>query len=237
MASLADGIVTWGGDGAITALRALAPAGCKLMEWGHRLSFAYVAGYEDMDTELAALAYHIVETNQRLCSSCQVIFLDSDDREEALAFCRMFLPYLETAAARRPGPWAGAGASLSGHTALLERIVEGRTEGEVHLPGKGCSVTFRPDRELELSPMEGNVLVKLLPRKDLLPTLRRQKGRLQTVGLLCAKEDRETLTALLAQAGLTRITRAGSLSDSFPGEAHDGEYPLRRYTRVGDVEQ
>ena len=41
----------------------------------------------------------------------------------------------------------------------------------------------------------------------------------------------------LAQAGLTRITRAGSLSRSFPGEAHDGEYPLRRYTRIVDVER
>ena len=237
LASLADGIVTWGGDGAITALRALAPAGCKLMEWGHRLGFAYVAGYEDMDAELTALARHIIATNQRLCSSCQVIFLDSTDREEALAFCRMFLPYLEGAAAQRPGPWAGAGSTLSGHTALLERIVEGRTEGEVHLPGKGCSVTFRPDRELELSPREGTVLVKLLPRKELLAALRRQKGRLQTAGLLCAKEDRDALTALLAQAGLTRITRAGSMSAAFPGEAHDGEYPLRRYTRTVDVEQ
>ena len=128
-------------------------------------------------------------------------------------------------------------ATLSGHTALLERVVEGRAAGESLFPGKGCSVIFRPDGELELSPMEGNVLVKLLPQKDLLPTLRRQKGRLQTAGLICTPEKREVLTALLARAGLTRITRAGTLSASFPGEAHDGEYPLRRYLRVVDVER
>ena len=85
--------------------------------------------------------------------------------------------------------------------------------------------------------MEGNVLVKLLPRKDLLPTLRRQKGRLQTAGLICSPEKREALTELLLRAGATRVTRAGSLSRSFPGEAHDGEYPLRRYTRIVDVER
>lgn len=84
--------------------------------------------------------------------------------------------------------------------------------------------------------MEGNVLVKPLPRSELLPVLRRQKGRLQTAGLLCAEEEREALTALLARAGVTRITRAGRLSDAFPGEGHDGEYPLRRYLRVVDVE-
>ena len=236
LASLADGVVTWGGDGAIKAARSLAGAGCKLMEWGHRLSFAYLSGYEEKEKELSALAEHIVRTGQRLCSSCQVIFLDTESREEGAAFCREFLPYLEAAAAKRPGPGAGAQATLSGYTALLERTVEGRLEGEALFRGRGCSVLFRLDRELELSPMEGNVLVKCLPREKLLPTLRRQKGTLQTAGLICAPERRETLTALLAQAGLTRITRAGTLSASFPGEAHDGEYPLRRYVRVVDIE-
>ena len=73
--------------------------------------------------------------------------------------------------------------------------------------------------------------------KRQLPALRRQKGRLQTAGLLCAPEKREALTGLLARSGATRVTRAGSMSASFPGEAHDGEYPLRRYVRVVDVER
>lgn len=237
LAALADGLVVWGGDGAIEAARSLARPGCKLIEWGHRLSFAYVSGCENRDGELSALAAHIVETGQRLCSSCQVVFLDSGDWEEALAFCRDFLPCLEQAAAKRPGPSGGASASLSGRTALLERIVDGTAAGEALIQGRGCSVLLRPDQELELSPMEGNVLVKLLPQGELLPALRRQKGRLQTAGLLCPPEQREALTELLARAGVTRVTRAGSMSASFPGEAHDGEYPLRRYVRVVDVER
>ena len=236
LAALADGLVAWGGDGAIQAARTLAGPGCKLIEWGHRLSFAYVSGYKDEEAELSALASHVIETGQRLCSSCQVIFLDSEDWEAGAAFCREFLPHLERAA-KRPGVGAGAAASLSGHTALLERIVDGRTEGEVLFRGKGCSVILRPDRELVLSPMEGNVLVKLLPQRELLSALRRQKGRLQTAGLICAPEQREALAGLLAQAGVTRVTRAGSMSASFPGEAHDGEYPLRRYVRVVDIEK
>lgn len=238
LCALADGVVTWGGDGAITALRAMAPAGCKLIEWGHRLGFAYISGYENEEKELFALARHIIATNQRLCSSCQVIFLDTSDRGSGEAFCRTFLPYLERSAAQlHSPPELGAQATLSGHTALLCRVVEGKAEGEVLFPGKGCSVVFRSDSELELSPMEGNVFVKLLPQSQLLPTLRRQKGRLQTAGLVCEPEKREVLTGLLLRAGVTRITRAGSLSDSFPGEAHDGEYPLQRYTRIVDVEK
>ena len=237
LAALADGLVVWGGDEAVGAARTLAGPGCKLIEWGHRLSFAYVSGHEDREGELSALAGHIVKTGQRLCSSCQVIFLDTEDWAEGEAFCRELLLCLERAAARCPGPGAGALASLSGHTALLERIVDGRAEGETLFQGKGCSVILRPGRELELSPMEGNVLVKLLPQKELLSALHRQKGRLQTAGLICDPGRRTALTALLARAGVTRVTRAGSLSAAFPGEAHDGEYPLRRYLRVVDVER
>lgn len=236
LAALTDGIVVWGGDGAVEAFRRLAPPGCRLIEWGHRLSFAYLSGTPAAE-ELDALADHIAATGQRLCSSCQVIFLDTADFSAVRTFAAAFLPRLERAVlARRVGPWESARATLSGYTAFLERVTAGRECGEALFRGRGCSVTARPDQELELSPMEGNVFVKPLPRAELLPVLRRQKGRLQTAGLLCPEGEREVLAALLARAGVTRITRAGHLSNAFPGEGHDGEYPLRRYLRVVDVE-
>lgn len=146
LAALADGVVTWGGDGAVSALRRLAPPGCKLMEWGHRLSFAYVAGYEDREAEWSALARHIVRTGGLLCSSCQVIFLDTDRLEEGEAFCQEFLPLLNRAARERNRDGA-AQAALYTHTYRLERLAEGaggRTwfgEGCPHLeagPGAGA---------------------------------------------------------------------------------------------------
>jgi len=234
LADLADGIVTWGGDEAICALRAMAPAGCKLIEWGHRLSFAYVSGGPE-EGELADLARHIMDTGGLLCSSCQVIFLDTDDPAQGRAFCRRFLPILEqAAAAHHTTPGQAAQATLHGYEHLLERAADGR-EGLV-LRGRGCSVTLCGDRELELSPLYGNVLVKCLPRADLLPTLRRQRGRLQTAGLLCPQSERPVLTDLLVRAGLTRITTAGHMSSPLLGEGHDGEYPLRRYLRIVDIE-
>ena len=94
LAALCDGIITWGGDAAIEAVRRFAPVGAKLIEWGHRLSFAYISGYEDEQLELRALAEHIIQTKQLLCSSCQTIFLDTEDMEQVYAFCEKFLPYL-----------------------------------------------------------------------------------------------------------------------------------------------
>ena len=79
LAAVADGISVWGGDAAVSAVRQLAPVGCKLIEWGHRLSFCYISG-EPPAEELTALASHILQARQLLCSSCQVIYLDTDDR-------------------------------------------------------------------------------------------------------------------------------------------------------------
>jgi len=238
LADLADGLVVWGGDEAVAACRALAPPGCKLMEWGHRLSFAYLSRWVGLDADLAALADHIVETGGLLCSSCQVIFLDAEDRAEGENFCRTFLPVLEEAAARRyRTPGQAAQATLYGYEHYLEGLTHPDRGSDIVFRGRACSLTLSNDQELTLSPLHGNVLVKRLPHKDLLPALRRQKGRLQTAGLVCPAEERVELTNLLARAGVNRITRPGHMSSTFPGEAHDGEYPLRRYRRTVDIEK
>ncbi|MCI9156329.1 MAG: acyl-CoA reductase [Lawsonibacter sp.] len=235
LARLAGGVVTWGGDGAVAAMRKLAPTGCKLIEWGHRLSFAYLSGWEGID--LSGLADHAVRTGGLLCSSCQVIYLDTDHLSVAERFCKIFLPLLAQAAAahyRTPGQTA-QGALYARETAL-EQMVDRAGSGDLNFPGRCCSLTLRRDGELELSHLHGNVLVKRLPRQEIVPTLRRQRGRLQTAGLLCPPSEREELSALLARAGLNRITVPGHMSDTFPLESHDGEYPLRRYVRVVDIE-
>ena len=238
MAALSDGIVVWGGDEAVSAVRRLAPVGAKLIEWGHRLSFAYLSGAQDRARDWPALAKHIIQTRQLLCSSCQVIYLDTDSMEEIHAFCRAFLPVLEQAAL---GSSAGLGAAaeqtLRRYQARIERAISGQTEknGRTVYDGRGCSLTACDDPKLELSDLFGNPLVKALPRSKLLPVLRRQKGRLQTAGLLCPEADRAGLTDLLVRAGVTRVLRAGEMSDSFCGEAHDGAYPLQQYTRIVNV--
>ena len=235
LTALSDGIVTWGGDGAIAAMRKLAPPGCKLIEWGHRLSFAYLSGWEGMD--LFPLADHIVRTGGLLCSSCQVIYLDTDLLSVAERFCKKFLPVLEKAAASHyKAPGQAAQAALYARETALEQVVDRAGFDDLNFPGQSCSLTLRRDMGLELSHLHGNVLVKRLPRGEIIPVLRRQRGRLQTAGLICPEAERETLAALLARAGVNRITVPGHMSDSLPLEAHDGEYPLRRYVRVVDIE-
>jgi len=263
MARMADGIVVWGGEEAVKAVRTLAPAGAKLIEWGHKLGFAYVSGYgevvengeaaprnreKDMEEELKALAKHIMDTRQLLCSSCQVIFLDTEDMDKVYGFCEEFLPYLEAAAEENPITEIGAVAELSlrRYTEQLERILGDSTKEKEEkkenperkiFQGSCVSVTACADHNLELSYMYGNVLVKPLPEEKLLSELRQSKGYLQTAGLICPKEHRERLTDKLIRCGVNRVMSARNMSATFSGEAHDGEYPLRRYLRVVNVEE
>ncbi len=238
MAALSDGVAVWGGDEAVAAVRRFAPPGCRIIEWGHKLGFAYISGYESKERELAALAEHIVLTKQLLCSSCQVIYLDTEYMEDVTDFCNLFLPFLEQAAEKYPIRDLGAIAEMTLHrySDMLECTLNPgkNADGQV-CQGKYCSLTAASDSTLELSYMYGNCLVKRLPQREMLTHLRRAKGHLQTAGLICSPAKRERLTELLIRSGVNRVMRAGNMSESFLGEAHDGEYALRRYTRTVNV--
>lgn len=238
MAEISDGIIVWGGDAAVNAVRALAPTGAKLIEWGHKLGFAYISGYENKDAELSALAKHIIDTRQLLCSSCQTIFIDTEDMTVITDFCCEFLPYLESAEKNKPITEVGAVAemSLRRYTEQLEGYIEKKSSNKQMFQGGRCSLTACEDSVLELSYMYGNCLVKRLPQREIMATLRKSKGYLQTAGLICTADKRDELTDILARTGVNRIMRAGNMSVTFCGEAHDGEYPLRRYMRVVNIE-
>lgn len=239
MAELSDGIVIWGGDSAISAVRQFAPPGCKLIEWGHKLGFAYISGYEDKNAEMTALAEHIMSTKQLLCSSCQTIFIDTDSIDEVRVFCEEFLPFLEATALKNPLDSIGSVAerTLRNYNKKLEDILSGEIAcSKMVYQGEHCSLTVCDDKRLELSDMFGNCLIKRLPQNELFTTLRKNKGYLQTAGLICEPEKRDELIELLARSGLTRIMRVGDMSSVFCGEAHDGEYALRRYTRIVNMQ-
>lgn len=241
LAGMADGIVVWGGDAAIGAARSFAPVGAKLIEWGHRLSFAYLSGdWRTRADELTALAEHIVKTEQLLCSSCQTIFLNTSEISDIERFCREFLPYLE--AARKKYPISDIGASaectLKGYTAALETLMTGGSGAEDKVfRGYQCSLTACENSELELSEMFGRLCVKRLPAQDIMHVLRRQKGYLQTAGLLCDEGEFARLSDSLIRSGVNRVTTLGHMSEHFMGESHDGEYSLRRYVRMVNIEQ
>ena len=242
MAGLSNAISVWGSDMAIEAVRGLAPTGAKIIEWGQKLGFCYITGLSrvaNADEELEGLAKHIATTKQLLCSSCQVIYVDTEDMAEVKAFAERFLPILEKAVSGNASGEIGIRArdTLVSYTQRLKRCLGEEEKRENVLRGKGMSLILQSDSSLELSPMMCNVLIKPLPRARIGEVLYGARYHLQTAGLICPPEEREELERLFTRTGLVRVTRAADMSAYFPGECHDGEYALSRYVRIVNIEE
>ena len=230
IASISNGIVVWGGDYALKAAREFAPINSKIICWGHKLSFAY-ATISSSDEELEKLALHICQTNQVLCSSVQGIFVDTDNEEKAKEFAnRFFNIFVHVSKSGIKYDLGMAGKNT------INLYVDKMEDPSLYiLNNDGVSIVYKEDSQLELSYMFRNIWIKRLPRNKIM-TLHKNKSYLQSVALICSDSDREYLSNLLAQAGVTRVTGPNS-SRLFLGESHDGLYPLREYSRVVEFDQ
>ena len=246
LVSVADGIVVWGGDEAVAAIRGLAKPNTKVIEWGHKVSFAYVseeavkglfeyASSYKLEENLYKLAENIIRTRQVLCSSCQGIFIDSDSHEEVHKFCEYFLYILEEAykiSGVRIESTIKAKTALEIYTEELDSIFTG---SKVY-KSENCSIISYCDSELKPAIQFGNVWVKVLKKENILKKLKQYKNHLQTLCLICSKPEKDELVEMFGKTGVVHICSGDKMSSTYCGAAHDGEYPLRRYTKTLCIE-
>ena len=238
LAKAADAIVVWGGDEAVSAVRKLAEPNTKLIEWGHKISFAYMTKDGINKDSLKKLALNICLTNQLFCSSCQGVFLDTDDMQDIYDFCEEFLPVLEQVSRENPFAFNAAAKLFIQAQVTLEmyhrRIENSKTVNRV-FKGQNCSITAYPDSRLETSVMYRDIWVKPL-KKDNILTLRPYKNYLQTVALICSDLEYKELSNTLLKTGIVKISDGFEMSNYAFGEAHDGVFTLRYYTKLVSVQ-
>jgi hypothetical protein len=228
-AEIADAIVVWGGDGAIKAARSMATVTTKIIEWGHKLSFAY-ATLDASDEDLEGLAHHMAMTDQVLCSSAQGIFVDTDSREELDKFAeRYFNIFAEANKKHKPVPY---GMKSKNALQLYYEELEAKDSKKKIWKKDGISVMTSDDSKLELSMMFRSIWIKMLPKNQIIHQLKPYKNHLQTVGLLTDNSQFEELKNILIKTGVTRITKGSDMSRIIVGESHDGVYPLTLYSRI-----
>ncbi|MFD4245329.1 acyl-CoA reductase [Streptomyces sp. NPDC058525] len=245
MCAPADAVAVWGGEGAVEGVAAHVPAGCRLVEWGHRISFAYLTGdaWSDAGT-LDALADDVCLHEQQACSSPQVVYLDTEDEAEVFAFAGRFAAVL----AARPPAVAAAASGGAGEpdpaeaaelttTELMARLEEHLGLSRVFAAPDGSWRVMADTRSpLTASPLHRSVWVKPLPRERLVATLRPMRRYLQTAGIAGSTTDIAELSHTALAAGVTRVTPVGAMLDSYTGEPHDGVYALQRYSRRVSVQ-
>ncbi|MEZ0091857.1 acyl-CoA reductase [Streptacidiphilus sp. EB129] len=235
----ADAVAAWGGEEALAGVAALVPPGCRLVDWGPKLSFGYLTAdaWSDRST-LLGIVDDICRLDQQACSSPQVVYLDTDDPEQVFAFAERFAAVLaETVPGLKPAlPGLLEGAEIT-NTVLVARLEEHLGLTRVHAAPDGSWHVLADTRAaLRASPLFRTVWVKPLPRKEITAVLRPMRRYLQTVGIGANRADTAELAGAVLAAGAQRVTVPGEMLSSYDGEPHDGVYALQRYSRRVDVQ-
>ncbi|NBH03506.1 acyl-CoA reductase [Amycolatopsis sp. SID8362] len=236
MCAHADAVAAWGGEEALESVRAVLRPGARLVDWGPKLSFAYLTSTGP--EVLAKVAHDVCQLDQLACSSPQVIYLDTDDPQAVADLAKRFGEVLAEKVAATPigEPNQAEWAEITS-TVLVAQLEEylGLTRVYSALDG-GWRVLADVRGGLCASPLHRTVWVKPLPRTEIITALRPMRQYLQTVGLGADQSEVAELSRLLLTAGVHRVTVPGAMLDSYAGEPHDGVYALPRYARRVDVQ-
>jgi phenylacetate-coenzyme A ligase PaaK-like adenylate-forming protein len=234
----ADGVAAWGGEDGIEGVRKLSPASARFVDWGPKISFAYVskgalADAKALEEGLRAIAKECCTIEQQACSSPQVVYFevanDAEAELDALADKLFRLMTEESEKIPRTIPGEMEQAEI---TATLELAREEACLGLTRVfESEAVRVIVERKNGLRASPLFRSVWVKPLPRERIVETLRPLRIYLQTTALLGTPAEYGDLSARFAQAGVLRVTPPGRMLESYLGEPHDGVYALARYAR------
>ena len=238
--ALCDGVAVWGGEDAVAAVRALTPPAARLIEWGHRISFAYVARESSSDPAiLRALAHDVCFIEQQACSSPQCLYLETDDPAELHAFAERFAAVLAEVAptiprGQPPGLHEQAEITTTRELFRLNGAMDGSRV--IEAPDRSWRLLVEPKPGLRASPLFRTLWIKPLPVAAIAATLRPLRAYLQTAALACPLERLADISRALLAAGVTRIAQPGAQVGGYLGAPHDGVYSLQRYARRVSLE-
>ncbi|PHM62497.1 acyl-CoA reductase [Xenorhabdus ishibashii] len=231
--SLADAVSAWGSDSSLTSIRAQLPAGCRWIDWGHRISIAWLSPDAADDTQLDALADDICRYDQQACSSPQCLLVDSDDPEVLQHIGQRMAAALQRRAGLHPAlkPDIQEAAEITTQTAFQQLdFAFTQVQGEIW-QADGWRVIWRHEEELAASPLFRTLQIRPAPRQHLCAILLPWRNYLQSCALITHQEHITEMSHTLFAAGVSRITPAGQMHDGYHGEPHDGVYALSRLTK------
>ncbi|GKX31442.1 hypothetical protein SH1V18_39220 [Vallitalea longa] len=236
--SFCDGIAVWGSDKAIDGVKSMVSSNTKIIEWGHRISIAYFTKDGVTKKALENLCIDICINDQQACSSPQVVYFDTNDRQELISYAEKLYNALEIVSPKYIiGEIQNLSTAEITSVTLLEKMSEIMGDKKVFIsPDNDFRIFVDFDNNLTASPLYRTVIVKPLVREDIVKTLRPYRSYMQSVALACDLKEIVTLTDKLLKAGITRIKNPGSMLDDYIGEPHDGVYALSQYVKRVSIE-
>jgi phenylacetate-CoA ligase len=229
----ADGVSAWGGETALKSIRQQIPSGCRWIDWGHKISFAYLSPDAATPSALDALVDEVCRLDQQACSSPQWVLVDSNDP----AVLQNLGDRLAEAFIRRAPHWPALtptdqeASEITTRTAMarLGQCFANQT-GQVW-SGLGWRVIWEHHQTLAPSPLFRTIMLKPAPQHLLAETLQPWRNFLQSCALMCPPAKTPEIVRTLVNAGVSRIAPCESIHDGYAGEPHDGVYALSRLSR------
>jgi hypothetical protein len=242
----ADCVTATGSDETLAAIRARLPARTRVLGYGHRVSFGYVAGEVlsgfDADKIASRAADDVVAWNQLGCLSPHVIYVQTGGELSPEQFAERLADELERREAAEPRgdlP-AESAAAIASRRGIYEVRAAHSPETTRHWGSKNSTawtVVFEADARFQVSCLNRFIYVKPVP--DLAAALHQAemvRGQVSTVGLGAPEHRREALARQLAQWGATRVCPLGRMQNPPLTWRHDGRPALGDIVLWTDVE-
>jgi hypothetical protein len=216
MAKVVDGAMIWGGEEAVLQVRALPfPHWAKVAVFGPRTSVAAMdAGAwghpEEQKAWCLRMARDVWQFDQQACSSPQVLFLEKGAGLSTAEFLSALQRAFEAENRAHPRRTIPA--------ALTSAICQARASWLLNDPARRAVFPMGPDWTLLIGsgsdlpqPTQGKTLT-VLEVDDLLETVSKLDGNVQTLGLGMADAEKEKkIAALAGQKGVDRIVKLGRM--------------------------
>ncbi|HAZ09392.1 MAG TPA: hypothetical protein DCZ01_12940 [Elusimicrobia bacterium] len=230
-----QGIAVWGAEEALRAYRKDLGLGCRLLEFGPKLSFAVVSrrGLKRWGTREAArrAAVDIARWDQAACASPQALFIQGPERP-FLAALASELQKISRLLPKGPIRPEEAVVSLEARHRALAAELLGQGEILASPRGQDWTVAFRKRPGLRTSPL--GRFIQISPYRDLeqlAALVSPASAHLQSAGLLVAPAQTGDYARTLSLLGVTRCAELGGMLSAEAGEPHDGRRPLAELVR------
>ena len=242
----ADLVLAYGGNATLERIRARVPVATRFLPFGHKLSFGMVAAAA-LDADKAAgtaraAALDIVRYDQHGCYSPHVFYVERGGAVSPRAFAGYLGGELAALAHRFPRRALDADEAAGLAAARQEAELRSVVSDSVEIAGdpEGAWRVVFADDDPSLAPGGSNRTVKIaaLERLDAaIPEIASHAPLLQTVGVAAAPEELFRLSALLGEAGATRICALGEMTAPEAGWHHDGRFNLLDLVRIVEIER
>jgi len=231
----ADCVTATGSDETLAAIRRRLPAKARFLGYGHRVSFAYVAGgaLTGLNARKVAgqAAADVAAWNQQGCLSPHVVYVEQGGGVAPEQFAEMLAEELERREESEPRgelPVHAAAAIASRRSFYEVRAAHSPdTRHWCSRNSTAWTVVYEADPRFQLSCLNRFVYVKGVKNMtEALESADSVRGQVSTVGLAAPEDKAPVLVTELARWGVARVCGLGRMQEPPLAWRHDGRPAL-----------